>query len=197
MRLMELQGCVAGRWSPQIGDPDVTGWLTVMAYVLTAILSIAVWRRLAGRAGRVFWAVLVVLLAFLAVNKQLDLQSALTAAGKCLATAQGWYAERRSVQAGFIATLLAIVVLGLVAAMLMLRNSLGRDFLALLGLAIVLAFVMGRAVSIHRFDNLIGAQSLGVSNNFLFENAGLLLIALNAVLLLRRYRGPGPGANRP
>ncbi|TJZ87712.1 hypothetical protein FA740_00605 [Paracoccus hibiscisoli] len=194
---MELQECVAGRWSPQIGDPDVTGWLTVLAYVLTAILSIAVWRRLAGRAGRVFWAVLVVVLAFLAVNKQLDLQSALTAAGKCLATAQGWYAERRAIQAGFIATLLATVVLGLVATMLMLRNSLGRDLLALLGLGIVLAFVMVRAVSIHRFDYLIGAQSLGVSNNFLFENAGLLLIALNAVLLLRRYRGSGPGANRP
>ena len=29
------------RWSPQIGDPGVTGWLTVLAYALCAMLALA------------------------------------------------------------------------------------------------------------------------------------------------------------
>lgn len=182
----ELLGCVAGRWSPRIGDPNLTGWLTVAAYVVTALLALAVWRHLKGRRGRAFWAMLTVLLVLLAVNKQLDLQSALTAAGKCLARAQGWYGHRRVVQAAFIAALLAMAVIGLALAARTLRGALGRSALALLGLAAVLGFVMVRAVSFHHVDHLIGGRSLGLSNNFLFETAGLLLIALNALVLLRR-----------
>lgn len=29
------------RWSPQIGDPEVTGWLTVRAYAFCAMLALA------------------------------------------------------------------------------------------------------------------------------------------------------------
>ena len=186
----EIVTCVAGRWSPRIGDPNLTGWLTVAAYLMTALLALAVWRRLKGRAGRVFWALLTVLLILLAANKQLDLQSALTATGKCLARAQGWYGSRRIVQAGFIVALLAALVVGLAVAARTLRGSLARNALALSGLAIVFGFVMVRAVSFHHVDYLIGSHSLGVSNNFLFENAGLLLIALNALVLLRRPARP-------
>ena len=186
MTIIELRGCIAGQWTPQIGDPDMTGWLTVLSYGATACLALTVWCGLKGRRGRVFWGVLVVLLAFLAVNKQLDLQTAMTAAGKCLARAQGWYDNRRVVQAVFIAALLATVCVSLSAAIRALRGRLSRNLLAVGGLAVLLAFVMVRAVSFHHFDILIGGTSLGVSNNFLFENAGLLLIAVNAVLLLRR-----------
>ncbi|WP_265501932.1 hypothetical protein [Paracoccus beibuensis] len=186
MTIFELGTCIGGQWSPQIGDPDVTGWLTVLSYSVTAFLALAVWRDLKGRRGRAFWAVLAVLLAFLAINKQLDLQSAVTAAGKCLARAQGWYANRRIVQVAFIAVLLAGVLVTLAGAMMALRGSLSRNLLAVVGLAILLGFVMVRAVSFHHVDLLIGSRSLGVPNNFLFENAGLLLIALNAVVLLRR-----------
>lgn len=84
MTLNELTACVAERWSPVIGDPQITGWVTVAAYVVAALMSAAVWLRLKGRRGRVFWAMVALLLAALAVNKQLDLQSALTAAGVAL-----------------------------------------------------------------------------------------------------------------
>lgn len=112
MTLNELTACVAERWSPAIGDPQITGWVTVAAYVVAALMSAAVWLRLKGRRGRVFWAMVALLLAALAVNKQLDLQSALTAAGRCLARAQGWYGERRLVQLGFIAVLGTVMLAG-------------------------------------------------------------------------------------
>ncbi|MBM3605893.1 MAG: hypothetical protein FJX25_14480 [Alphaproteobacteria bacterium] len=188
--MFELQACVARQWTPQIGDPALTGWLTVASYGAAALLSIAVWRQMKHQRGRAFWGILIAVLVFLALNKQLDLQSALTAAGRCLSRTQGWYDNRRMVQEAFIGTLLGVLVLGMIVAMLALRGSLGRNLPALLGLVVVLGFVMVRAASFHQFDHLIGARSLGVSNNFLFENAGLLLISLNAVLHLRRQARP-------
>ncbi|MBU2956836.1 hypothetical protein Q4511_14940 [Paracoccus sp. 1_MG-2023] len=186
----ELTACVAERWSLEIGDPQITGWLTVLAYVVAALLSARVWSRMAGQGGRLFWALLAVMLAALAVNKQLDLQSALTAAGRCLAHAQGWYGERRLVQVGFIATLGAVMVAGLIAMTFSLRGNLRRNGVALAGLVIVTGFVMMRAASFHHMDRLIGMRALGVPNNFLFENTGLVLIALNAGVLLMRPNAP-------
>lgn len=189
MTVFELRSCVAERWVPQIGDPDVTGWVTVLAYLLATLLSALVWRRLADDPVRIFWGVLVVLLALLAVNKQLDLQTALTETGRCLSQAQGWYDNRRAVQIGFIGSLLIVLVMAMGIIMAVLRDRLAQNGLAVIGLTVLLAFVMVRAASIHRFDALFGTESLGVSNNFLFENAGLVLIAVNALMLLSRPQG--------
>ena len=68
------------------------------------------------------------------------------------------------------------------------RRNLRRNGLALVGLAILGGFVMIRAVGFHHFDQLIGLRKFGISANYMLENTGLLLIALNAVTLLRRSR---------
>lgn len=181
-----LVACVAQRWMPRIGDPNLTGWLTVLAYLACFVLAAQVWRSLRGRQGRAFWGLITALTLFLAVNKQLDLQSALTAAGRCMALAQGWYGDRRAVQVVFIMGLLIAAVIGLLIGLWTLRGQLRQNGLALIGLTIVAAFVMIRAVGFHHFDRLIGVHQLGVSMNYLFENSGLLLIAINALAILRR-----------
>lgn len=185
----ELQACVLQRWSPQIGDPGATGWLTVMSYAVCALLALAVWRRLKGQRGRVFWAILALLLAALAINKQLDLQSALTAAGKCLARAQGWYGQRRAMQALFIVLVAGGALALLLGLTVSLWGRLRRNLMAAAGLTLVLSYVVVRAASFHHFDRLIGARPFGVTNNFLFENIGLALIAVNAIWLLWRMPG--------
>lgn len=177
-------------WQPRIGDPYATGWLTVLAYLLCFVLSAQVWHRLRGQPGRSFWAVIAVLMIFLAVNKQLDLQSALTALGRCMAQAGGWYDSRRIVQVAFILGLLVLMLASLMIALRSLRDRLPRDGVALLGIAVLCTFVAVRAVGFSDMDALIGHRHFGVSANYLFENSGLLLIALNALaLLLRRGRG--------
>lgn len=186
-------GCISADWSPGIGDPGPGGWLTVLAYLVCCALALRVWLR--GGPGGGFWGLIALFLLFLAVNKQLDLQSALTAAGRCLAKAQGWYANRRMVQAEFILGLLVLVVVCLLAGLWWQRRHLRRNGLALVGLAILAGFVMIRAVGFHHFDRLIGIRELGIPMNYLLENAGLLLIAVNALTILRRgdRRAAAPG----
>lgn len=184
--VMSLTGCVLQGWRPQIGDPELTGWLTVLAYLICTVLSAQVWRRLKGRRGRSFWGVMAVVMLLLAINKQLDLQSAMTATGRCLALAQGWYETRRPVQVAVIVAMLIAMPLALLIGMRLMRGQLRSNGVALLGLAVLCSFVAIRAVGFHRMDALIGHREFGISTNFLLENAGLLLIALNAVARLRR-----------
>lgn len=183
--MSELWGCVSQGWTPRIGDPEVTGWLTVLSYLLCAALSLAVWQRLPHGKARGFWAAIAALTLFLAVNKQLDLQTALTATGRCLAHAQGWYPWRRFVQLAFLVLLAAGAILALRSGRRALRGNRRQNRWALRGVTILAAYVMMRAVGFHAFDALIGYRLFGVRLNFFLENAGLLMIALNALAILR------------
>lgn len=137
-----------------------------------------------GQPGRMFWAIIVGFLILLAINKQLDMQSALTIAGKCLAKAQEWYANRRIVQAGFIIVMLIIILICFIITIFAMRGIFFANIFAIFGLMTLLSFIMVRAISFHHFDHFIGSKSFGFSNNFIFENFGLILISVNAILII-------------
>lgn len=180
-----------GHWVAGIGDPSVIGWLTVLMYAFSALLcATAAWRSSALPPSQRFWLVLVVLLLALGVNKQLDLQSWLTAYGRDLALAQGWYARRQWVQLVFIVTIGLLALVGL----LWLRHGLAdlwrRHRLACWGLVTLLCFVLMRAASFHHIDLLLHLHWGPVSGNGLLENTGLVLIAAGAVQVHTRSRVP-------
>lgn len=183
----ELVTCVFDFWSPRIGDPTILGWVTVAVYALTAILAAAVFVVKRGRQ-RIFWCGVCILLVALAINKQLDLQSAITAAGRCLSQAQGWYEDRRAFQMIFIiSVLVAFLVIGSLLAWA-LRRHFGRIWLALIGVTLLLAFVVTRAAGFHGFDRFIRFEIANIQMNWLLELGGIAFIALNAILSLRRRR---------
>lgn len=191
--LAKITACVANRWAPQIGDPNVAGWLTVLAYLACAVLGHLVLRKrrdLSARARR-FWLLLTGVMLFLAVNKQLDLQSALTATGRCIAHAQHWYDERRVFQRHFIEGLVLLVCALMVFGLYLLRADLRKNGLALLGLAVVGGFVAVRAVGFHHFDTLINKSLFTLRVNVVFELTGLVLIAINAFALLLAHPRQG------
>jgi hypothetical protein len=180
-----LYACVTNQWTPTIGDPNLGGWLTVGSYAICTVLAVLVVRQaVRGRRERHFWIVVCGLMLFLGINKQLDLQSALTATGRCLAKMQGWYQDRRGLQVHFIESLLAAAVLSFALCLYLMRRHLARNGVAVAGLVVVACFVAVRAVGFHHVDILISQRFLSMRLNFVFENAGLVLIALNAVVLL-------------
>ena len=183
---MSALSCTFERWSPGIGDPTVMGWVTVAAYGVTAILCFIGFGGDRARAVRVFGLCLGIVLLALMVNKQLDLQSALTAYARCLARAQGWYEDRRPVQIAFVG---AVLLAGLFASLLLFgapRGNRGRTFVAMLGFVALMAFVAIRAAGFHHMDALIKAEVGALRMNWILELGGLALIALNAVALMAR-----------
>lgn len=182
---MSLAGCLAQGWTPGIGDPTAAGWLLTAGYGGTAALSLAAWG--GGRLRR-FGRALALLLLALMVNKQLDLQSALTAAGKCLARAQGWYDSRHVVQTVFAAAVLAAALAG---AALLARLAWRRPREigpALGGLACLGLFVALRAAHIHHADTWPLLRAVDFAGIRWLEPLGLGLIAAQAAAALRLRR---------
>ena len=178
--------CAFTRWSPGLGDNHPMGWLTVLVYLVAAIMSARAALALSRRGGageqgatrreRSFWWIACAILAVLAVNKQLDLQSLLTMVGRCHASLAGWYENRRDVQRAFIWVVAGGGAVLLILLTVLLRGILGRVWLALLGLGFVCGFVVIRAASFHHMDVLIGSTAMGLRVNWLLELPGPLLV---------------------
>lgn len=193
MDMTSILDCALTQWSPGIGDPSVVGWLTVAAYAVAAVLAFRTTggAGAADRAERLFWTLAGLYLAALAVNKQLDLQSLMTAIGRCSAQEQGWYAMRRGVQVGVILGLVGASVAGGLVAFWTLRRTLGRTWLALLGLVWITGFVLVRAVGFHHVDRLIGFSVGGIRLNWAFELGGIGLFVLGTLLARAAYARRG------
>jgi Na+-driven multidrug efflux pump len=180
-----------GYWAPGIGDPTFVGWATVVLYFAAAL---ACWRILRSRDAALSraerWAFRCLLLGLvgLGINKQLDLQSALTEMGRILAVEQGWYEQRRRVQRVFI--LGVGVGLGAVAVLLLnlMRHSQPSTRVTLLGATGLLAFVLIRASSFHHVDLFIHATVWGLRGNWILEIGGLLIILAGTLWRWRRGR---------
>ncbi len=172
-------------WQPQIGDPTIAGWFTVFSYFLAAALAFRV--RYGTSADnqnlRLFWQMISLLMLALGVNKQLDLQSLLTALGKYYAHRQGWYSHRQGIQVAFILLILCLGITGLVFGFRRFREILKDNRLAFTGVIFLLVFVLIRASSFHHMDRLIGTRMLGLKMNWLLELTGIYCIILNAIRL--------------
>src|SRR5262245_54647951 len=129
------------------------------------------------------WRAISVLFLALGINKQLDLQTALTEAGRMLAHYQGWYEQRQFVQLVFIALVAMTCLIAAITLLLWVRNTPIPTKLALIGTTMVLGYVLIRAASFHHVDRFIGRKILGLRGNWILEMSGIVL-----VLIASRWR---------
>lgn len=188
LTLEAVWACVSGNWAAKIGDPSAGGWSVAFAYAIASVLACYV--ALRGREGqdRIFWGVVGLGLTFLAVNKQLDLQSAFIQAGRCVAQIEGWYDERRDVQRWFIYGLGAVGILAALFLTWRLRRDLSYNWPALAGVSLIMAYVAIRASGMHHMDGLIGQRFGDLAASIWVELAGSGMVAVNAAWLLARRR---------
>jgi len=177
-----------GHWSPGIGDPTVMGWLTVALY------AVGVWqcyRVVATHNGRIprselmIWWLMVFGLLALGINKQLDLQSALTELGRIIATSQGWYARRHEVQVQFVYAVIAAGGCAAIILVILARKAHAGAVVALVGGAFLMTFIVVRAASFHHVDTFIGSAYLGLKMNWILEMGGIAVILAGASWRLR------------
>lgn len=163
-------------WRPGIGDPTIGGWLTVVLYFLsvwsTWKTGSVVWQR----NEFALWRAISLMFIALGINKQLDLQTALTEVGRTLAFEQGWYAHRQIVQIWFIIGIATICLTIALVLLWLVYDTPFPTWLALLGMVIVLAFVLIRAASFHHIDRFIGSRILGLKWNWVLEMGGISIV---------------------
>jgi hypothetical protein len=172
-----------------MGDPTPLGWMITIAYGATAIccwraarLTPNTPRRGSHASGRAtqpaiarLWTALAAVLVLLGLNKQLDLQTILTAVVRDAAKQQGWYADRRPVQiAAVVGSLVLVVVVGALVARA-LRGELRRLWPAVAGVAVLGAYAAMRTTSLHELDVFMVGGPLPMK--WWGELLGLALIA--------------------
>lgn len=141
--------CMSARWHLTVGDPTIVGWAVCALYAGAAAAAIVVLRcahfdQNHRHQTQALWALIAVVMAAFALNKQLDLQSLLTALGRCLAQDQGWYENRRLVQRNFMIALAGLAAVAGGALFWMLRGSLRQNLLPLSGMAVLAGFIVMR-----------------------------------------------------
>lgn len=167
-----------GNWQPGIGDPNLMGWLTVIAYFGVGTMSLfSGWRSHQRGKSSLFWYFVAGILLFLGINKQLDLQSWLTVTGKKAAIAGGWYAQRRTVQSYFIGGLITSSFCFLMFLWQNFQQEWQKYKLAFLGIICLTSFVIIRAASFHHVDRMLGWYMGVFKLNWLLELGGIALIA--------------------
>jgi hypothetical protein len=121
------------------------------------------------------------LMAFLCLNKQLDLQSLLTDVGRVLAKQEGWYGQRRAVQRWFVVSVAAAGATTLAFLVWRARTIFRERIVLAAGLALLLTFVIIRAASFHHVDVLIQSRIIGLRINWILELGGIALVAWGAI----------------
>ena len=185
--------CAFSPWIAGIGDRGLAAWFIVALYLVAAFASARTARSAAlsppaRRSERAVWWICTAVLALLAINKQLDLQTLLTSAARCVALDQGWYENRRVVQRRFIIFVAVAGIVVVAACVVLLRKSLPRAGLVIVGLGFVCTFVAIRAASFHHVDILLNRTVLGLPLAQALEIPGPVLIL--AVALRARRSAP-------
>ena len=181
-----------GRWHPGIGDPNVTGWVTVLAYGMAmGLCALCAVRESANtrvdEATRRAWLGVALLMALLGVNKQLDLQTWFTEVGRDLALTQGWYAARQKVQVLFIGALAAAGGVAIVWLQRAFRRLGSEVRWVAAGLVLLIVFVVTRAASFHHVDRLLSVElALHVRLNAVLELGGIGIVIGAAAARLNR-----------
>lgn len=172
-----LRTCAALSWNPGWGDADILGvfltFLYATAALMTSFAAVQVWLYGSQRSSRWLWTLAAAYLILLAINKQLDLQTFLTQTGRCIARAQGWYAQRRGMQQ--LATY-AIFAAAAVAGLTLIGTARRGNGLMIAGLGLLTTFVALRILSAHHMDALLRTPLFGLGLARVIELSSLLVI---------------------
>ena len=184
-------------WHPGIGDPTPVGWIITITYFLSFFLCM--WAgftarkvmKITGRAdSQVLWFGFAAMLLLLGINKQLDLQTLLSQAGRVIAKSGGWYDTRRGVQAVFVIMLafLGIILIGILFGML--KGRWKQYTTAPAGIVLLVFFVLFRAAFMQHIDEFLIHRTIFTPGklNKILELLGILLVWAGAFWSLRGIR---------
>lgn len=176
-----------------INDPGALPWIIVAAYALATLLATLAASVATGRE-RTFWIAVAAALAFLGMNKQLDLQTDLTEIIRTMAGANAgysWheYSWRRDLQGFFLLSILLASAAGLALLWFWLRYSATTVKWAAGGVAVLLAFVFIRAAAFHHIDYWLPIRFAARGDVWSLELVANAVVGSAALTYYRNRRG--------
>lgn len=179
-------------WQLGFGDPTLAGWLITLSYLIAfgiCIQVVSAHNNIFARKRskqRLLWVIISLLMLFLALNKQLDLQTLLTDIGKSIFEKSALHEDRRKYQTLFVLSVASIFVIAIFAIFIELLTVLKKHLLAIAGLGLIALFILYRAASIHHFADFFEYEILSFQFRDFVEISGIILIILNGVFLLQK-----------
>jgi hypothetical protein len=181
-----LNVIVNGHWKPGIGDPTFLGWLITGLYFIASVLCgfCSLQSRRTSSVNHphnhpVFWWTLTLVMLFMTINKQLDLQSFFLLIGRKVAIAQGWYSQRNIVKIWFVTGISTFSFI-LIAWLGWIYQAELRYFgLALFGIILLLIFIIIRAGSHH--IRALSWEPFGVHIYYILEISSIICIGISAL----------------
>ncbi|NJC32964.1 hypothetical protein GGR88_000438 [Sphingomonas jejuensis] len=181
-------------------------WAVVVLYLAAAATTLSAGSRVLDATGRIparkrrgearpVWLAITAVLVLGAIDRRYGLLSGTVDALRAASQTGGWYADRRPLQASFI---VATALVGGVA-LHAIRAAVGRAgrpvAIAAVTTAMLVAFLLIRATSLHGVDAVLRTQVLGFSLYTAPELAGLLIVMVTALTERRIvHRRVLPGA---
>jgi hypothetical protein len=163
-------------------DPAIGRWATGLIYLF---VSIGCWRSARKPANGTpspelhLWRAIAALFFAVCISNQLGLDTALTEAGRKLASSEGWYDQRQRVQLGFI---VLVATLCIIAEIILLiwcsRNASLCASFAVVGTTFVIAYLMIRAASFDPVDQLIDERIFGLHLNWILQMSGVGVVLM-------------------
>ena len=175
-----------GSWHPGIGDPTILGWSVTLCYILAATLCLRrAWRsRSDTRSPKklvIFWTACGLLMLLLCANKQFDLHQLLTEIGRHWAKQEGWFDNRRAVQAMFVKGLAVATAAALLATLWFVRGMGRHCYLALVGLVFTTGYIVFRAAGFHHIERILGIDTDGFAIRWFLELSGIFITGAAAL----------------
>ena len=183
-------------WNSSILRSDMVDWVTVAAYLFSAVLAFYAAKR-AGADGlereRLFWRAMVGLLVFLGVNELLDLQSLLTILGRDLAKSLGWYEQRRTFQLLLVLGFATIALFAAAYGIWFTRNMGIAVRTSLIGVVAIGLFAFGRAAHFNHVQAFLADGAHSFPFGSIQELIGVFIVGASAFAYVRL----GAPANHP
>lgn len=169
---------------------SVAGGVVLIGYAAIIALGIVASIRASAGETRVTWRFVTLVLAVLALDKALHLESLLESRLEATALAGGWYAGRQPAQRAAIVALALAGAIAAGAAAWVLRRAAAGTRAAGIAAILLAAFVAIRAVSFHTLDRLFssGIGPLRLSN--VVELGALAIIGVAAASAAGPERQP-------
>jgi uncharacterized membrane protein YhaH (DUF805 family) len=191
MTLHLYAACATEAWAPGFGDRDFYGYAMTVVHLVAAGLAVTVairgpFNSAARRSERWLWAIGATVLVALAINKQLDMQSMIVNAARCVARSEGWYDTRRMFQEEVIFGLVIAAAILVPALIFALRRAISGNLAFVVSLSALVVFVLLRAISFHHLDIVLGHELLSFRLHRVIEVLSLGAVIMTTAARLRR-----------